>query len=98
MGSVVRFWIVFRELVGWGLFIVEGSQVNRHVLGIAFSVVVAVASVAQATVIYDTSVQTGFRYNAGQPGTNNVPPADNLRTPFDDVPFAGNFSTANITA
>ncbi|MGE3108165.1 MAG: hypothetical protein AB7G11_09960 [Phycisphaerales bacterium] len=36
-------------------------------------------------VVYDASTQTGFRYNAGQAGTTT--PADNLRTPYDDVPI-----------
>jgi MYXO-CTERM domain-containing protein len=46
----------------------------------------ACAGAANAVVIYDSSVQTGFRYNAGQAGATT--PADNRRVAFDDVNFA----------
>lgn len=39
------------------------------------------------TLVYDSSVQTGFRANAGQAGFTTGAPADPTRVLFDDVPI-----------
>lgn len=37
-------------------------------------------------IVYDSSIETGFRANAGQAGFTTGAPADNTRVLFDDVP------------
>lgn len=40
------------------------------------------------SILYNSSTETGFRYNPGGAGTGGVPPADNARTAYDDIPIS----------
>ncbi|MBK8268009.1 MAG: PEP-CTERM sorting domain-containing protein [Planctomycetes bacterium] len=57
----------------------------RRTLICGMAALLAVASSAQAAIVYDASIQTGFRTNVGQAGFFTGATADSARVNFDDV-------------